>query len=117
MVGHIFVREAWLSLVLAVLILAMERGRARRVAESGQGSLFSTEMVLALGAVFCTVAGYFGLQPLMAAARAGQGAFSFGQLHALSFGLFGLKTVLVVALAWRVARPNPPAFRPTGPSS
>ncbi|EHR71286.1 hypothetical protein BurJ1DRAFT_2454 [Burkholderiales bacterium JOSHI_001] len=116
-VGHIFVREAWLSLVLAVLLLAMERGRARQAADSGQGSQFSTEMLLVLGTVFCTVAGYFGTQPLMAAARAGQGAFSFGQLHGISFGLFGLKILLVVTLAWRATKPAGTALRPTGPSS
>jgi hypothetical protein len=104
-VGHIFAREAWLSLALAVLLLAMERARAQRAAAAGQGSVLSTEMLLVLGTVFCTVAGYFGLQPLMAAARAGQGAFSFGQLHAISFGLFGLKIVLLLALAWRAQRP------------
>ena len=74
-------------------------------------------MLLVLGTLFCTVAGYFGVQPLMAAARAGQGTFSFGQLHGISFGLFGLKIVLVAALAWRATRCGDPAVRPTGPSS
>ena len=55
------------------------------------------------GALFCTVAGYFALQPMMAAARAGQGAWSFGALHAVSAVFFGLKTLLVLALAWRLA--------------
>jgi len=104
-VAHIFLREAWLSLALAVLLLAIERARARRAAEMGRGSQFSTEMVLLLGVLFCTVAGYFGLQPLMAAARAGQGGWSFGQLHAASLALFGLKGVLLLVLAWRGARP------------
>ena len=104
-VAHIFLREAWLSLALAVLLLAIERARARRAAEMGRGSQFSTEMVLLLGVLFCTVAGYFGLQPLMAAARAGQGGWSFGQLHAVSLALFGLKGVLLLVLAWRGARP------------
>jgi transcription elongation factor GreA len=35
-------------------------GPARAAAEAGQGSQFSAGMMLALGAVFCTVAGYFG---------------------------------------------------------
>jgi len=67
--------------------------------------------VLALGAVFCTVAGYFALQPLMAAARAGQGTLSFGQLHAISAAFYALKLVLVALLAWRVASPNPGVAR------
>jgi len=107
-VAHIFVREAWLSLCLAVLLLAIERGRARLAAETGAGSVLSTEVLLVLGTVFCTVAGYFGIQTLMPAARAGQGAFSFGQLHAISFGLFGLKIVLLAVLAWRGTSAVPP---------
>ena len=58
--------------------------------------------MLTLGALFCTVAGYFALQPMMAAARAGEGAVSFGALHGLSAGFYALKTGLVVALAWRL---------------
>jgi hypothetical protein len=34
---------------------------------------------------------------------------SFGQLHGLSFSLFGLKILLVLVLAWRV---GPAASRP-----
>ncbi len=104
-VGRIFVQEAWLSLALALSLLAIERVRARRASELGQGSVLSTEMLLALGTVFCTVAGYFAIQPLLPAARAGQSVFSFGQLHAVSTLFFGLKTVLVLVLAWRVAKP------------
>jgi hypothetical protein len=105
-VSRIFVQEAWLSLVLAVGLLAIERGRARVAAEAGQGSVLSTEMLLLLGTVFCTVAGYFGIQTLLPAARAGQGAFSFGQLHAASSVFFGLKIVLLGVLAWRAAGPS-----------
>jgi len=106
-VAHIFAREAWLSLGLSVLLLAIERGRARAAAAAGTGSVLSSEMLLVLGAVFCTVAGYFGLQTMMAAARAGQAALSFGQLHAISLGLFGLKMVLIALLAWRACAPHP----------
>lgn len=113
-VGHIFVREAWLSLALAVLLLAIERQRARRAADAGKGSVLSTEMLLLLGAVFCTVAGYFGVQPLLPAARAGQGPLSFGQLHAVSLAFFALKILLVGVLAWRATAPG--VSRP-GPSS
>lgn len=105
LVGRIFAQEAWLSLILAVLLLAMERQRARAAAESGRGSVFSTELLLVLGTVFCTVAGYFGIQPLMPAARAGQGGLSFGQLHLLSTLFYGAKTLLVLILAWRAVRP------------
>ena len=104
-VGRIFVQEAWLSLALGALRLVIERARAQRAAEAGTGSILSTEMLLVLGAVFCTVAGYFALQPMMPAARAGQGPLSFGQLHALSGAFYAVKVLLLLALAWRVAKP------------
>ena len=102
-VGWFFQREAWTSVVLAMVLLVIERPRARAAAAAGQGSVLSTEMLLLLGTVFCTVAGYFALQPLMAAARAGQGALSFGQLHAISVGFFAVKLLCILALAWRAA--------------
>ncbi len=100
-VGWFFQREAWLSVVVAVLLLAIERPRARLAAAAGTGSILSTEILLLLGTVFCTVAGYFALQPLVPAARAGQGPLSFGQLHAISVGFFATKLLLILALAWR----------------
>ena len=100
--GQMFVREAYLSLALAVVLFILERGRARRAAEAGDGSVLNAEMLLLAGALFCTVAGYFALQPMMAAARAGQGALSFGALHAISTVFYGLKTLLVLVLAWRL---------------
>ena len=116
-VARLFVQEAWLSLVGAMGLLVLERARALAVAQAGQGSVLSAEILLVLGTVFCTVAGYFGVQTLMPAARLGQGAFSFGQLHALSFGLFGLKTVLVLALAWRGTQAAKPGKLNPAPSS
>jgi hypothetical protein len=104
--GQMFVREAYLSLALAVVLFILERGRARRAAEAGDGSVLNAEMLLLAGVLFCTVAGYFALQPMMAAARAGQGALSFGALHAISTVFYGLKTLLVLVLAWRLSRPR-----------
>ena len=105
-VGRIFAQEAWLALVLPVLLLVLERGRAKAAAALGDGSALSTDMLLVLATVFCTVAGYFAIQPLLPAARAGQGGLSFGQLHAISTMFFGLKTLLVLVLAWRGTRPT-----------
>lgn len=102
-VGRIFAQEAYLSLFLGVGVLLLERRGG--VAEDGRARL-TTPMLLALGAIFCTVAGYFALQPMMAAARAGEGPFSFGQLHAASLVLFGVKTLAVLRLAWRAAQPR-----------
>lgn len=110
-VGRILGQEASISLGLGVAVLVLERLAARRAAESGRGSQFSVGMALALGAIFCTVFGYYGLQPQMAAAKAGQGALggglsfglSFGQLHILSAVFYAAKVVLVALLAWRAA--------------
>jgi len=111
-VGRLFAVEAWSSLMLALLLLAIERRRARERADASEGSVLSADMLLVLGTVFCTVSGYFAIQPLMAAARAGQGVFSFGQLHAISSVFFGLKIVLLMVLAWRAAGPAALSRRP-----
>jgi hypothetical protein len=105
LVGRMLAQEAYTSLALGVVMVALERVAARRAALAGTGPQFSAGMVLALGALFCTVAGYFAIQPLMPAAKAGQGAFSFGQLHAASAAFYVIKGLLVLALAWRAARP------------
>lgn len=101
--GRIFMVEAYASLGLAVLLFLVERGIARQDAAEGKGSMVSGNLLLVLGALMCTVAGYFALQPMMAAARAGSGRFTFAQLHAASTLLYALKAMLVVALAWRAA--------------
>jgi Domain of unknown function (DUF4149) len=102
--ARILAHEAYLSLAFGVLLLLLERGLARQRAEAGSGSRFSTELALALGTVFCTVAGYFGVLPLMADARAGGGSLSFGQLHAISSVFYAVKVALVATLAWRLSR-------------
>lgn len=99
-VARVLANEAYASLALGVVTLLLERRSARLGAEQG-GTQFNAGMVLALGALFCTVAGYFALQPLMGPARMGQGPLSFGQLHALSAGFYLVKLGLVGALAWR----------------
>jgi len=105
-VRHIFGVEAPTSLALGVLLLMLERraGLARHGATGD--SQFTTEMMCVLGALFCTVLGYYGLQPLMAQARTGAGAAGtgFARLHVAATALFGLKGLLVGTLAWRAAR-------------
>jgi hypothetical protein len=102
MVGRMFAQEAYLSLALAMVLFFIVRGAARRAAEAGTGSVLSADMVIVLGTLFCTVAGYFAVQPMMAAARAGQGAASFAVLHGVSAAFYVLKAVLVTVLAWRL---------------
>ena len=115
-VARILAQEAWLSLALAVLLLLLERQRARQAAASGQGSVLSGDLLLVLATLFCTVAGYFGVQSALPAARAGQGGLSFGQWHAVSVLFFGIKALLVLALAWRGTR-CPPAEAVSRPPS
>lgn len=103
--GRMFAIEAHAGLAVAVLLFLVERRRARDAAEAGRGSVMSANLVILLAALFCTIAGYFALQPMMAAARAGQGAVSFGALHGISSAFFVLKGLLVLALAWRLIGP------------
>ena len=108
-VGRMVAQEAHISLALGLVLLILERLAARQAATSAGGTPFSTGMVLSLGAIFCTVAGYFALQPMMTQARAGAGALSFGQLHALSAVFYLVKTGLVLALAWRALHKAAPS--------
>ena len=115
--GRLLSQEAYLSLALAVLLFVIERGRSRHAAATGAGSVLSANIILLLGTLFCTVAGYFAVQPMMAAARAGQGPWSFGALHAVSGAFFVLKGLLVLALAWRLSAPVTDAIRTTATTS
>ncbi len=101
----IFAREAPASLVLGIVLLVIERRDAlARHLETGV-SQFSSEMTLAIVALFCTVAGYYGLLPMMEQARAGGvTSLTFPQLHAISLAFFGVKGLAVLALAWKAAR-------------
>ena len=114
---RLFLLEANLSLALCIALFLIERRCARQSVRSGaSASAVSTEMLLVLGALFCTVAGYYAVQPLMEAARAGQGRFSFGALHAASSLAFAVKAMCVGVLAWRTAGAAPDVLSPR-PSS
>ena len=105
--GRLFSLEATAGVCIgAVLVLiGLQLGRDR--AERGRGSRFGVELVVALGAVGCIVAGHYALLPMLEAARAGQGNLSFAALHALSSVFFVLRLALVAALAWRLTAPPP----------
>ncbi len=102
-VNRLFEQDAWLSIAVALVLFAIERQRSRDMAAAGTGSVFSVNLMLLLGTLFCTVAGYFAVQPMVESARAGQGSLSFGALHAISAGFFVVKGLLVLALAWRLS--------------
>lgn len=104
--GRMFAQEAYLSLVFATLLFLLLRKQVR----AGPGSVFNANLLLVLAALFCTVSGYFALQPMLAAAKAGQETgLSFAMLHGMSAGLYVLKAALVWVLAWRLT-----ACRSTG---
>ena len=100
----IFAREAPASMVLGMVLLIIERRDALARHLASGVSQFSVEMVLAIVALFCTVAGYYGLLPAMEQARSGTSSLSFLQWHALSLAFFGVKGLAVLALAWKAAR-------------
>ncbi len=104
-VGRMFAHEAYVGLGFSALLLWAVRRVARVDAAANHGSQFSLSLALVLIALFCTVLGHFGLQPMMVSARAGEGALSFAALHAISAALFGFKGLALVALSWRLAKP------------
>ena len=101
--GRMFSIEAHASLAAAVILLILMRKWASDRPGQSAVSVFSADLFLVLGTLFCTIAGYFVIQPMMAAARTGQGSLSFGALHGISAGFYGLKALLVLVLAWRLA--------------
>jgi Domain of unknown function (DUF4149) len=111
--ARVLASEAYASLAFGALLLALERLSAKRAAEAQGGAQFNAGMGCAAVALFCTVAGYFGVLPLMDQARAGQGPLGFGALHGISAGFFVVKGLAVAVLAWRASAP---ALRPAASS-
>lgn len=99
--GRMFAIEAHVSLAMAVLLLLLTRQTVPLQPDQPPAPTLNTNLLLLLGTLFCTIVGYFVLQPMMVAARAGEGSLSFGALHGLSVGFFALKGLLVLAVAWR----------------
>jgi hypothetical protein len=101
---RLFAIDATVGVCIGALLalVALQLGRLRQ--EAGGGSRFGADLVLVLGAIACLV-GYYALLPLFDAARAGGGPLPFGALHAISSGLFALRGLLGLALAWRLATP------------
>jgi hypothetical protein len=106
-VGRLFGIEAPVSLAAALVLMMLARRLARDAAEAGGArSVFSAGLLLPAVALFCTIAGYYGLQPLMVDARTGTGVASFAALHGASLAFFAVKGLAVLALAWRLSRPR-----------
>jgi hypothetical protein len=113
--GRLFLTDAYLGLAFGVVLLLASRQLAVAGAAHAR-SRFSAEVVLVLAALFCTVAGHFGLQPMLEAARVGEGRAPFAVLHGAAAAFFVVKVGAVAALAWRLGRPVMP-LRAAAPTS
>ncbi len=98
--GHVFRVEAWVSIACGILLLAL-LGLARAL-ENRRTLLWLVAAMLA-----CTLVGYFGIQPYMAALKAAAGAdgvmegatrASFGMLHGVASVIYLVQSLLAVAL-------------------
>ena len=98
--GSLFRVEAWLSLacalILALLILRLSSGTALQAQRRRLLQLVG-------GMALCTVVGYFGLQPFMAALRETAAAtggmqadarMQFGMLHGAASGIYLIQSLL-----------------------
>lgn len=105
--GQLFRIEAWLSLACAAaLITIMIPGNYASSPKQRKVLL-----VIVLAMVTCTLIGYFGLQPMMAALREGAGTAGimesdartkFGLLHGLSAGIYLTQSLLGVVLILKI---------------
>jgi hypothetical protein len=105
--GSLFRVEAWLSVLCAVMLATL-------IGFTGGDTVLpqrKTLLVLAGAMLACTLVGYFGLQPFMAALRetagpdgvmASDSRMQFGILHAISSGIYLVQSLLGVALILKI---------------
>jgi hypothetical protein len=116
---RLFELDAYAGLGFGAALLVLTLRSSHDPLPAG-ASRFSAEMLLSLGALFCIVAGYFAVLPMMEGARAGAAGPSFAMLHAVAAGFFFVKVALVAILAWRLAgrrKAADDAIRVAGPTS
>ena len=101
--GNLFRVEAWVSLVCGLLLLAL-LGIARDL------QYRRTLLWLVAGMLACTLVGYFGIQPYMAALKAAAGPDGvmeganrarFGLLHGVASVVYLVQSLLAVGLVLR----------------
>ena len=99
--GSLFHIEAWLSVGAAVALIGLDRVGPRDTVRSRK------RFLLIIGMLACSLIGYFGLHPFMAALResAGPGGVmasdartQFGILHGVSSAMYLVQSLLGVAL-------------------
>lgn len=105
--GSLFRVEAWLSVFCAVTLMAL----AWFVADGRSGKSAKRLLWIVAGMLACTVIGYFGIHPYMAALKevAGPGGVmatdaktQFDILHGVSSALYLVQSLLGVALVLTV---------------
>lgn len=99
--ARLFEIDAYVGLAAAALLLVLGMRSPHAIRPAGS-SRFSVELMLLLAALFCIVAGYFAVQPMIETARRGEGGPSFAVLHGVGSAFFVLKFVAVAVLAWRL---------------
>lgn len=98
-VRRLFELEAQVALAAGIVLMMMDRRIVRDSARQGA----TTEFLLPAAALFCTVVGYYVIQPQMEAAMGTPMAM---KLHFASMAFFLVKTITVLTLAWRLSRPR-----------
>lgn len=98
----VLAREAQFSLVMAALLLLLDRALAQKAVSRPFGPL----LIGTLLAVAFTVLGGFVLAPYLALVKADPSfsALTFGQWHAVSVALFAAKILAVAGISWQLLR-------------
>ncbi len=108
--GYLFKAEAWLSVTCALALIIIHWWQRTH----DQAHLARILLVLPVAMLCCTLAGYFALQPWMAALReaAGPQGISvsgdravFGMLHGLSSLFYLTQSILAVVLILKIRQP------------
>ena len=104
--GNIFRIEAWLSLAVGLLLVALIAGTATKSRQR------NTLLWLIAAMLACTLVGYFGLQPFMASLReaaphgvlAGTTRMQFAVLHGFASALYLVESILGIFLVLKHAQ-------------
>jgi len=101
--GRLFRVEAWLSVACAIILMMLVRSFSSDLGEKQRRTCFW----LVFAMLVCSLLGYFGLQPFMAALREAAGPagvmdsdmrLRFGLLHGASSAIYLVQSLLGVAL-------------------
>lgn len=105
--GSLFRIEAWLTVACATVLIVLMRVGANNGSVTARRSL----TWLVIGMLACTLLGYFGLQPFMAALREAAGAggvmdsesrAQFGILHGVSSAFYLAQSLLAIGLVLKI---------------